>query len=299
MDYSIIIRPLIGAGIGYITNWVAIKMMFRPLNPVKIGKYTLPFTPGIIPKNKERLAESIGNSISNNLLTEDTLKSSLLSKEIKEQIKSKLSTILSNIESENSTTLEDYITSYIGQATYNKSMKKIKTNLTSSIFETVTSYDFGSIISTQLEIVAKEKIKNSPLNFLGGKSIISSISDSANSKINEYIELNGENLIYKMVSDELEKYTSYTTFDIYSSIDSSNISLQNFTMSIYEDFIIKSMPSILNSINISNIVKNKINSMDILELENLILQIMKKELNALVNLGGFIGLILGMINLLF
>ena len=52
MDYSLIIRPLIGAAIGYVTNWIAVKMLFFPLNPVKIGKFTLPFTPGVIPKNK-------------------------------------------------------------------------------------------------------------------------------------------------------------------------------------------------------------------------------------------------------
>ena len=74
MDYSIIIRPLIGAGIGYITNWIAVKMMFRPLHPIKIGKFTLPFTPGIIPKNQPKLAESIGNTIASSLLTDNDLK---------------------------------------------------------------------------------------------------------------------------------------------------------------------------------------------------------------------------------
>ena len=42
--------PLIGAVIGYCTNYIAVKMLFRPLYPVKIGNWTLPFTPGIIPR---------------------------------------------------------------------------------------------------------------------------------------------------------------------------------------------------------------------------------------------------------
>ena len=90
MDYSIILRPLIGAIIGYVTNWIAVKMMFRPLKPIKIGKITLPFTPGIIPKNKGRLAESIGNTISNNLLTNEDIKRILLSDEVKSKIKSEI-----------------------------------------------------------------------------------------------------------------------------------------------------------------------------------------------------------------
>ena len=36
--------PLIGAVIGYCTNYIAVKMLFRPLYPVKIGNWTLPFT---------------------------------------------------------------------------------------------------------------------------------------------------------------------------------------------------------------------------------------------------------------
>ena len=39
--------------------------------------------------------------------------------------------------------------------------------------------------------------------------------------------------------------------------------------------------------------------MDILEVEKIILDIMKKELNALVNLGTVIGFILGLLNLIF
>ncbi|MEI3219612.1 MAG: DUF445 family protein [Lachnoclostridium sp.] len=45
--------PLIGAVIGYCTNYIAVKMLFRPLKAIKIGRFTLPFTPGMIPKKKE------------------------------------------------------------------------------------------------------------------------------------------------------------------------------------------------------------------------------------------------------
>lgn len=299
MNYSIIIKPLIGAGIGYVTNLIAVKMLFRPLKPIKIGKHTLPFTPGIIPKNKARLAEAIGNSISTNLLTEDSLKKTLLSREMKENIKIKISNVLSYAETENSIKLKDYIKSYIGDVSYNKNLEKLTNHITSNLYETLISYNLGDLIAEKFELAIKEKLKGSALGLFGGKALISSIYENASFKINEYIETEGENLIYELVSKELEKYTSYTTSDIYNSIETSNISVQNLIINIYEDFIIKTMPSILNSINISNIVKNKINSMEVLELENIILQIMKKELNALINLGALIGFILGMLNLFF
>ena len=44
-------------------------------------------------------------------------------------------------------------------------------------------------------------------------------------------------------------------------------------------------------------VEEKINEMEVLELEKLLLSIMKKELGAIVNLGALIGVILGSLNL--
>ncbi len=45
LNYTVFLRPLIGAAIGYVTNWIAVKMLFRPLKPIKFGKLVLPFTP--------------------------------------------------------------------------------------------------------------------------------------------------------------------------------------------------------------------------------------------------------------
>ena len=48
--------PLIGALIGYLTNWLAVKMLFRPRKALYIGKFHVPFTPGVIPRRKAALA---------------------------------------------------------------------------------------------------------------------------------------------------------------------------------------------------------------------------------------------------
>ena len=71
MSLNMIAGPLVGALIGYCTNYIAVKMLFRPLKPVKIGNYTLPFTPGIIPKGKSRLAKAMGQAIGDTLLTKE------------------------------------------------------------------------------------------------------------------------------------------------------------------------------------------------------------------------------------
>lgn len=57
------------------TNWMAIKMLFRPYHPVKIPglPWNLPFTPGIFPKNKKALADSMVNFIDKKLLSKDNM----------------------------------------------------------------------------------------------------------------------------------------------------------------------------------------------------------------------------------
>ncbi|MEW6495297.1 MAG: DUF445 family protein [Cyanobacteriota bacterium] len=65
--------PVAGAIIGYFTNDIAIKMLFRPYKALYIGKRRLPFTPGLIPRNQERLAKRIADTIMGSLLTPSEL----------------------------------------------------------------------------------------------------------------------------------------------------------------------------------------------------------------------------------
>jgi uncharacterized membrane protein YheB (UPF0754 family) len=65
--------PVLGAVIGYFTNDIAIKMLFRPYRAIYIGGRKIPFTPGLIPSNQERLAQRISETIMGSLLTPEEL----------------------------------------------------------------------------------------------------------------------------------------------------------------------------------------------------------------------------------
>lgn len=67
----------VGAFIGGITNSLAIKMLFRPYRPIYIAGKRLPFTPGLIPKRREELAEQLGRMVVEHLLTADGLRRKL------------------------------------------------------------------------------------------------------------------------------------------------------------------------------------------------------------------------------
>ena len=65
--------PVVGGVIGYFTNDIAIKMLFRPYRAFYVGKQRIPFTPGLIPSNQERLAKRISDTIMGSLLTPEEL----------------------------------------------------------------------------------------------------------------------------------------------------------------------------------------------------------------------------------
>ena len=65
--------PILGGLIGYYTNDIAIKMLFRPYKVLYIFGRKVPFTPGLIPSNQERLGQNIANAIMKSLLTPEEM----------------------------------------------------------------------------------------------------------------------------------------------------------------------------------------------------------------------------------
>ncbi|TNF30714.1 MAG: DUF445 family protein [Bacteroidetes bacterium] len=84
--------PFIAALVGWFTNYIAVKMLFHPKEPVNIlGVYTLQ---GIFPKNQKKVAENIGRMVAEELLSSADLKEKLNNPEnilsIKELVEAKI-----------------------------------------------------------------------------------------------------------------------------------------------------------------------------------------------------------------
>jgi len=78
--------PLVSAGIGYVTNWVAIRMLFRPHEEKRVLNVRVPFTPGLIPRRRDDLARSIGRSVRRYLLTQEAVSARLHAPPVRAQI---------------------------------------------------------------------------------------------------------------------------------------------------------------------------------------------------------------------
>lgn len=68
---QMLLLPLLASGIGWFTNWLAIKMLTKPLKPVSLFGFKIQ---GILPKRKEELAERISEAVSRDFLKSDDVK---------------------------------------------------------------------------------------------------------------------------------------------------------------------------------------------------------------------------------
>jgi uncharacterized membrane protein YheB (UPF0754 family) len=83
---TLMLMVAIGALIGGFTNSLAIKMLFRPYKEVYIGKLKVPFTPGLIPKRRDELANQMGRMVVEHLLTPEGLQRKLTHRAFKDEL---------------------------------------------------------------------------------------------------------------------------------------------------------------------------------------------------------------------
>lgn len=292
MDLSILSGPIIGAVIGYGTNWVAIKMLFRPLKPVKIGKFTLPFTPGIIPKRKEKLANAIGKMVGNTLFTTNDIQKMLLEEELRNKV---ASSIIEGMRCEN--TVKNVLDNLVSEEIYVNGRENLKLFISEKIKAGLLQAGVGEIIANEGSKIVKNKVSGSMLKMFVTDGLIDSIVGPMGQEIEKYINEQSQEKIIPIVDGEIAKAESTKIADLMKNFDFSQEDLENVIKQIYTDFVLNNVNSLLENIDIAGVVEEKINKMDVLELEKLLLSIMKKELGAIVNLGALIGLILGCVNI--
>jgi len=88
---KILLFIIIGGLIGWITNKLAIKMLFRPINPHKILGMNFQ---GVFPRRKDEIAKSLADIIEKELLSKDAMMDQLLSEEKIESLKDRLKKVI-------------------------------------------------------------------------------------------------------------------------------------------------------------------------------------------------------------
>lgn len=295
MNYEIISAPLIGAAIGFITNGIAIKMLFRPWKPIYIGKFKLPFTPGLIPKEQPRIAKAIGKVVGNNLLDSQTIKETLLSDQTKEKLFAYIDSKVIALN-ENTQTLSEFLDSKNMMTGIDEKEKSARF----TISDAITTKLLNSNVSASLVDFASEELVKNANPMIGGiaSKAINSARDSIIKKVENIIKNKAPDMIAEFIDKEYEKLKDKPVNECIQIITNKFPDYKDRIWKIFNKIIEKQLSHILHGFDIQAIVEQKIIQFELPELENLIMAICKKELNALVYLGGVLGLLMGFLNVI-
>lgn len=134
------------------------------------------------------------------------------------------------------------------------------------------------------------------------RTILAALQDPAermlSRNINEIQKNNSEEMVSKLIETELNSFLDTPVKKLLAGKDEQLTKVTDKVEKLYRTVITEHLPRILDTLDISKIVTDRINEMDVAETEKLILQVMKKELRAIVWLGAGLGFLMGFINVI-
>ena len=308
-----IITPLLGGIIGYVTNDIAIRMLFRPHSAKYIFGWHVPFTPGIIPKEKGRIAESIGNVVSENLMNKDVLERYLLSDEMVDNVRAAFTRFI-DVQKENTETVRELLSRFLSNGEVESVSNSVNQYLTGQMMWKLSDPAVGNKIAHLAMEYVSEKILGSSskelVRYTGGtnfpgasyfiRQILASLCEPIemflSNTINEILQEKGESIVSGIIDGEVDSFLDKRVCELLSGHEEQLSLAINKIESLYRTLIRKHLSKMLKYVDIRRIVKDRINEMDVDETERLILKIMKKELNSIVRLGALLGFLIGCLN---
>lgn len=297
MWYTYVLPPVLGGVIGYITNDLAIKMLFHPHQPWYVFGKRVPMTPGLIPKEKERIAQSIGEAVSKNLMDHDTMQKNLLSDEMLEKIRQGVQSFCDK-QKENQQTVREFACNYFSKEDVDGMSERAVTSFSSKIGEKITNSNLGEEIAQKVVDYAKEKVGNIPMAGLFIGSIIESLKSNLTKHLNVILEENSGEIVERMVGNQVHDFMEKPVCDFFRGKEESIEKAKEMVVSAYHSIITDHLPHLLEAVDIQKIVEERLKEMDVVEMESLIMQVMKKELKYIVWIGALLGTLIGCINIL-
>lgn len=323
METSYIIAPLLGGVIGYITNDIAIRMLFRPHTAKYVFGIHIPFTPGIIPKEKGRIAEAIGGVISENLMNKEVLEKYLLSEDMIGKVRSAVEEFITT-QQQNQETVACFLGHYLSKEEIETIAQNINQSITKQTYEKLADSAVGEKVAhiavdhvaQKLTIDGAQELLSGIGGALGGlggmaaglfggnivAKFLGMLREPAEhflaKNINTMLQDNGEEIVSNMIGGEVDSFLNKPVCKLLEGHEEQLTQAVNTIESIYRSIITEHLPKILESIDVGKIVRERINEMDVNETEKLIFQVMDKELKAIVWLGALLGMVMGSINIL-
>ena len=160
---QLLVMVLISGAIGWITNWVAIKMLFRPHKEINFGLFKIQ---GLIPKRKAEIGTGIASIIQNELISVKDVISNIDREEFSKRLNALIDEVLDkNLKKkvkEKFPFLQMFFTDKIAKDVGN-TIKDIIMGNQEKIFEIFSNYAEENI---DFEVIISDKISNFSLDKL-------------------------------------------------------------------------------------------------------------------------------------
>lgn len=293
--YSLLATPVVTGLVGYGTNWLAIKMLFRPH---KRSFFSFGWQ-GVIPKNRGKLASEIGVLVGQKLLRQEDIESAFFAEDVQEKLEKAVETELKAFLEKDFGTLKDIIEktgmpsrviisgvleAVNSEGVLDELFKGIKDKIQGSIF----SFKIGeleehseSIKAAVESVMATGRIQNEAVNsisasinnfVMSGKSLADIIPESITGKTGQFTDFITEKILTALdtaMSDpDTRKKVSGKLVDIKNNhfsdgaIDQLKLGFLNMFMNedTITELVDKYLPALISSVKSSEEVKQKISA---------------------------------------
>jgi len=293
-QFSFMLPPLLGLFVGYVTNSLAVRMLFKPYKAIFIWKFRIPFTPGVIPKRQRDLGIAMGNMIQNHLLTATSIRKRLASPSVKSAILRQASSTLFN--EMNDKTIHEIVQNLAGFSGAQLAESYASSWMHARILNHIKNIDFYTFLRAEVNDFLSEHLDGLTA-LLFGSDTIDTLVRAAERKIQNKIDTDASVRLQKIVDAEIDAIFLMNTDDILEKAGFTEERVYDMLAQAYDRALEHSLLDLIAAIDVAAIVENEIVQMDVRELESLIISIMKRELREIINLGGLIGFVLGVLSL--
>ncbi|WP_329886768.1 DUF445 domain-containing protein [Pseudoramibacter faecis] len=277
-----IVPPLIGAVIGYITNYIAIKMLFRPLTPKMIFGRRVPFTPGIIPRRKAQLADALGKAVFAKFFNWDDLEIVFLSEPFAEEIARQVAAELHSTR-----TMGE-----LGPAVPEAAAARMRAALATRIRDRLVA----SGTARKMVISSAQAMSESETSRLMG-NLATAYAGPIADQLEAQLASEGQTLIAEMLAEEGASLAEEPVERLTEALFENERVLIDGIKAVYLRFMRKNVRPIVESIDIVTQITGKMNLMSAGEVESLVLDIVARELRMVVWFGALLGAVIGTVNI--
>ena len=265
-----ILMPLFGAVLGYATNWLAIKMLFRPLTAKRLFGVRLPFTPGLMPKERVRLSKAVAKAVGDHLFTPEAIRTAIAAPATLSHVESLVDALCHDL-------LDNDAEPSANCGPTGDNANDLLCRFADRLGQML---DNNPVLTAQLKNLLNKAIENNVGKFAALFINRDKAFESIKAGIIEMAkDADGQRALWGHIKASLT--------------DDDKRRAKETVHALVAAALKKGADQLVEMIDVTSFVEARINSFDMLEGERIVLSVMGRELRVIMALGGVIGFFVG------